>query len=213
MCKLLCRHSSKVLSNTPCTILCLCPATVYRDQVIERIEQLAAELVAAAAAGQLPQLSCVSTAASNVHMAQQYAAAARRRPAAADSTDAYQATGSAAAYGLAGSALQFGSGMGDEDFDEAAAGVGLSQGVWAQQQQQQQQQGDEGDEAEDAGWDDEDGAAAAGRQHVLRLGSRMQTRTLLGSAGAQAHGIVRGEHLACCCAALFCKRWQAFGCL
>jgi hypothetical protein len=166
----------------------------YRDQVLDRIEQLAAQLTAAAAAGQLPQLSCVSTAASNVHMAQQYAAAAARRPA-AGSMDASQATGSiAAAYGLAGSALQFGSGMGADDFDDSPAAEGFMT-----QQQQQQLQGGEGYEAEDAGWDDERGLGAAGeenddsRQHVLRLGSRMQTRTLLGNAGAQAHGIVRGE--------------------
>jgi hypothetical protein len=49
---------------------------------------------------------------------------------------------------------------------------------------------------------------------VLRLGSRMQTRTLLANAGAQAHGIVRGEmgmrcvmisH--CCIVASFDSAW------
>jgi hypothetical protein len=61
----------------------------------------------------------------------------------------------------------------------------------------------EGDEAAAAGGDS---PSSDGRHHVLRLGSRMQTRTLLANAGAQAHGIVRGEVamrciiLLCCCA-------------
>lgn len=40
-----------------------------REEVIQRIEQLAISLVAAAAAGELPALTSVSTAASNVVMA------------------------------------------------------------------------------------------------------------------------------------------------
>jgi hypothetical protein len=164
--------------------------------VIERIEQLALQLATAAAAGQLPQMSCVSTAASNVHMAQQYAAAAARRPAAGSADDDYEPSGSAAAaYGYPASALQFGSGMGADDSlsaSEAAAGAGFSQGFATRQQQ-----GQEWEEAEEGGAGNDDDAAAAGggdgRHHVLRLGSRMQHRTLLANAGAQAHGIVRGE--------------------
>jgi hypothetical protein len=183
--------------------------------VIERIEQLALQLVAAAASGQLPQLSCVSTAASNVHMAQQYAAAAARRPAAgsADDDAGYDGSGSAAAgYGYAGGALQFGSGVGEEDSQAAAAGDrgGFSQGFETQQQQQQQGW----DEAEEGGVGEDDAAAAGGgngRHHVLRLGSRMQTRTLLANAGAQAHGIVRGEVVVQCIitAVLLCAPGRA----
>jgi hypothetical protein len=55
-------------------------------------------------------------------------------------------------------------GSDDDDEAEAAAGEGGSL-------TQQQQQG----------------------QHVLRLGSKVQTRSLLASNGAQANGIVRGE--------------------
>lgn len=46
-----------------------CIVSLLRDDVIARIETLAADLVAAAARRQLPSLSCISTARSNVHMA------------------------------------------------------------------------------------------------------------------------------------------------
>jgi hypothetical protein len=123
-----------------------------RDDIIARIEQLTFDLISGVAAGQLPTLTCISTARSNMHMAPRNSLVT-------------QAGGST-------QAMDYGS---DEEADvygsDGAAGVfgGASQ----------QQQGGEQQE-----------------EHVLRLGSKVQVKSLLASAGAQANSIVRGESTA-----------------
>lgn len=153
-----------------------------RDQVIERIEQLAAQLVAAAAQGQLPQLTCISTAPSNVFMAQPGAAAAA-------AAGCQEPLGNAARIiDQLGMASGLGSGTEQLGHTGALAGDGY----------EGDQLAEDGDDDEGMGGpDDADGPAevapdAAGQQRVLRLGCRTQTRTLLANGGAQAHSIVRG---------------------
>jgi len=128
-----------------------------RAEVIQRIEQLALELITAAAEGQLPTLTCISTAASNVHMAP------RDSLATTTNTDQGLAPHSSATQGLG----LFGSAGQDVDLDSTQEAAAAALGSHTQQQQQQ--------------------------QHVLRLGSKVQTRSLLANNGAQANSIVRGE--------------------
>jgi hypothetical protein len=52
---------------------------------------------------------------------------------------------------------------------------------------------DDDDEAEEAAGEGGSLTQQQQGQHVLRLGSKVQNRSLLASAGAQANGIVRGE--------------------
>lgn len=126
-----------------------------RDTIIARIEQLAFDLISGVAAGQLPTLTCISTARSNVHMA----------PCNSLATQAGAST--------ATQALDCGSDQEPDVYgsDNTAAGGGFG-GVSQQQEEQE--------------------------EHVLRLGSKVQVKSLLTSAGAQTNSIVRGECGAVC---------------
>jgi hypothetical protein len=145
-----------------------CCFACCRDEVIARIEQLAFDLIASAAAdGQLPTLSCISTARSNVYMAPRHSSlttAAGRRGSQGFGASRNTQQG----YGTQGSAGQ----LEEQDWEgsdadaAAAAAAGAKDGGGSQQQQQQ--------------------------QHVLRLGSKVQTKSLVAIGGAQAKSIVRG---------------------
>ncbi|KAF8066174.1 SPO11-2 [Scenedesmus sp. PABB004] len=121
-----------------------------REAVMARIEALALQLAADAAAGRLPALACVSTAASNVHFA------------------------------------------GAADTWRGADHQGGSQASQAAEEEEAATQQPEEQEEEEEGSQGGGGADAGAAQHVLRLGSRVQLRTLTGSGGAQAASVVRG---------------------
>lgn len=154
----------------PACLLADDAAACCRDEVIERIEQLAFELIASAAAdGQLPTLSCISTARSNVHMAPRHSslttAGGRGSQGFGASRNTQQVFGSAS-DGTQGPAGQ----LGEQEWEgsnadtDAAAEADAGDGHSSQQHRQ---------------------------QHVLRLGSKLQTKSLLASGGAQANTIVR----------------------
>jgi hypothetical protein len=152
----------------PCCCPCCC---CFRDDVIERIEQLAYELISGVAAGQLPTLSCISTARSNIHMAPRHSTLTTK--------------GGRGAQGLAQQGLGSSSGLTQQALGAVAAGPGYSE------------------ENDDAEYEQTGAAAAAGdqlqqQQHVLRLGSKVQTKSLMASGGAQANSIVRGGRSPSC---------------
>eukprot|EP00775_Hariotina_reticulata_P005622 gene5622-5861_t len=133
-----------------------------REQVIQRIEQLVQQLVAAAAAGTLPELTCISTAASNVHLADVVGTAVHRSRDGSTTARGTAAQGVAAAAADSPSQQQLPGAMDnlqDERHDQPHRAP-------ADSSQQQPQQ-------------------------VLRLGSQVQKKTLLAGNGAQAHSIVR----------------------
>jgi hypothetical protein len=152
-----------------------------RDQVIKRIEQLVQQLVTAAASGTLPELSCISRAASNVHLADVMVTAVHR----------------------------------SHSSSTAARRTALAPGVAADVDSPSQQQLQEAmDHLQDVRGDMHHAATASNvQQQVLRLGSKVQKKTLLANNGAQAHSIVRGElmmsHLRASCQHLTSTSRQA----
>lgn len=144
-----------------------------RDEVIERIEQLAFDLISGAAAGQLPTLSCVSTARSNVHMAPR--------------NSTLTTTASMLTQGLGASRYTQQGRRGAAE----TQGFGRSNAGGASAEEDEE----EGLEGTKAAAVAVEAADRGEQQHVLRLGSKTQTKSLMANAGAQANSIVRGEQM------------------
>jgi hypothetical protein len=154
-----------------------------RDNVIERIEQLAASLVADVAGGRLPQLTCISTAASNVHMAPRHA-----RAAGISSSSSSQPGDSRLLASQAGT-QQSGDAGGINELRGLLHGL---QPIPASTQPEGEPDGDLGDTQQQQGdGDGEPGSGSSAR--VLRLGSKVRTLSLTASNGQQASSIMRGE--------------------